>query len=98
MFYNKKPKGLNGALQDLGIQFEGREHSGTQKRPLVQINPNPKIKNFISFCCGYPSSGLDDSRNTAQLALRMMRDGCVMKITRNLGRVSGRCPTMNPTS
>lgn len=44
MFYNKKPKGLNGALQDLGIQFEGREHSGTQKRPLVQINPNLKIK------------------------------------------------------
>ncbi|NXU10637.1 ERI2 exoribonuclease, partial [Pardalotus punctatus] len=27
-FYNRKPKGLNGALQDLGIAFEGREHSG----------------------------------------------------------------------
>ncbi|KAI9525673.1 hypothetical protein NQZ68_006222 [Dissostichus eleginoides] len=55
MFYDKKPKGLNGALQDLGIQFAGREHSG-----------------------------LDDSRNTACLAVRMMRDGCVMKITRSL--------------
>nr|XP_046226696.1 ERI1 exoribonuclease 2 [Scatophagus argus] len=55
LFYDRKPKGLNGALQDLGIQFAGREHSG-----------------------------LDDSRNTAQLAARMMRDGCVMKITRNL--------------
>ncbi|KAJ4944256.1 hypothetical protein JOQ06_012801 [Pogonophryne albipinna] len=55
MFYDKKPKGLNGALQDLGIQFSGREHSG-----------------------------LDDSRNTACLAVRMMRDGCVMKITRSL--------------
>ncbi|CAL8331091.1 unnamed protein product [Lota lota] len=53
LFYNRKPKGLNGALLDLGIQFSGREHSG-----------------------------LDDSRNTAQLALRMMRDGCVMKLTR----------------
>ncbi|CAJ1054007.1 ERI1 exoribonuclease 2 [Xyrichtys novacula] len=55
MFYDRKPKGLNGALQDLGIQFSGREHSG-----------------------------LDDARNTAQLAARMMRDGCVMKITRSL--------------
>uniref|UniRef100_A0A3P8SSS3 ERI1 exoribonuclease 2 n=1 Tax=Amphiprion percula TaxID=161767 RepID=A0A3P8SSS3_AMPPE len=59
LFYARKPKGLNGALQDLGIQFSGREHSG-----------------------------LDDARNTAQLAARMMRDGCVMKITRSLERVS----------
>ncbi|XP_067912574.1 ERI1 exoribonuclease 2 [Heterodontus francisci] len=28
LFYNRKPKGLNGALQDLGIIFSGREHSG----------------------------------------------------------------------
>lgn len=46
MFYNKKPKGLNGALQDLGIQFEGREHSGTQKvlnlSKKKQLNPNLK--------------------------------------------------------
>nr|XP_020478471.1 ERI1 exoribonuclease 2 [Monopterus albus] len=55
LFYNRKPKGLNGALQDLGLQFSGREHSG-----------------------------LDDSRNTAELAAKMMRDGCVMKITRSL--------------
>lgn len=71
LFYNRKPKGLNGALQDLGIQFSGREHSG-----------------------------LDDARNTAQLAARMMRDGCIMKVTRNLERVSGRpmSPLTNPNS
>ncbi|XP_070684490.1 ERI1 exoribonuclease 2 [Pempheris klunzingeri] len=57
LFYDRKPKGLNGALQDLGIQFSGREHSG-----------------------------LDDAQNTARLAARMMRDGCVMKITRSLVR------------
>ncbi|XP_034045033.1 ERI1 exoribonuclease 2 [Thalassophryne amazonica] len=57
LFYNRKPKGLNGALQDLGIQFSGREHSG-----------------------------LDDAQNTARLAARMMRDGCVMTITRSLER------------
>ncbi|XP_043117474.1 ERI1 exoribonuclease 2 isoform X2 [Puntigrus tetrazona] len=28
LFYNRKPKGLRGALLDLGIQFTGREHSG----------------------------------------------------------------------
>ncbi|XP_061626559.1 ERI1 exoribonuclease 2 [Phyllopteryx taeniolatus] len=70
MFYSRKPKGLNGALQDLGIQFCGREHSG-----------------------------LDDARNTAQLATKMMSDGCVMKITRSLERAPLTVkPTMTKTS
>ncbi|NXH04020.1 ERI2 exoribonuclease, partial [Loxia leucoptera] len=56
-FYNRKPKGLNGALQDLGIAFEGREHSG-----------------------------LDDSRNTARLAWRLICDGCVLKVTKSLDK------------
>nr|XP_023670792.1 ERI1 exoribonuclease 2 isoform X3 [Paramormyrops kingsleyae] len=60
VFYNRKPKGLNGALQDLGIVFSGREHSG-----------------------------LDDARNTAHLAWRMITDGCVLKLTKTLDRVSG---------
>ncbi|XP_067407100.1 ERI1 exoribonuclease 2 [Emydura macquarii macquarii] len=58
LFYTRKPQGLNGALQDLGIEFAGREHSG-----------------------------LDDSRNTACLAWRMICDGCVMKITKSLDKV-----------
>uniref|UniRef100_A0A8C0FB57 ERI1 exoribonuclease 2 n=1 Tax=Bubo bubo TaxID=30461 RepID=A0A8C0FB57_BUBBB len=58
-FYNRKPKGLNGALQDLGIAFAGREHSG-----------------------------LDDSRNTARLAWRLICDGCVLKVTKSLDKVS----------
>uniref|UniRef100_A0A8C4SLH6 ERI1 exoribonuclease 2 n=1 Tax=Erpetoichthys calabaricus TaxID=27687 RepID=A0A8C4SLH6_ERPCA len=64
-FYNRKPKGLNGALQDLGIEFSGREHSG-----------------------------LDDARNTAYLAWRMITDGCDMKITKSLDRVPR---SLNPT-
>ncbi|KAM6423867.1 ERI1 exoribonuclease 2 isoform 1-T1 [Liasis olivaceus] len=56
-FYSRKPQGLNGALNDVGITFEGREHSG-----------------------------LDDSRNTARLAWKMIRDGCVMKITKSLDK------------
>ncbi|NXP47460.1 ERI2 exoribonuclease, partial [Heliornis fulica] len=58
-FYNRKPQGLSGALQDLGIAFAGREHSG-----------------------------LDDSRNTARLAWRLICDGCVLKVTKSLDKVS----------
>ncbi|XP_053897668.1 ERI1 exoribonuclease 2 isoform X1 [Malaclemys terrapin pileata] len=74
LFYTRKPKGLNGALQDLGIDFAGREHSG-----------------------------LDDSRNTARLAWRMICDGCVMKITKSLDKVHpkknsvSRSLNVNPT-
>ncbi|XP_071797658.1 ERI1 exoribonuclease 2-like [Asterias amurensis] len=54
-FYERKPNGLHGALQDVGIEFHGRQHSG-----------------------------LDDARNTASLAWRLMCDGCLMKITRTM--------------
>ncbi|XP_053551054.1 ERI1 exoribonuclease 2 [Bombina bombina] len=67
LFYNRKPKGLNGALQDLGIEFAGREHSG-----------------------------LDDSRNTAKLAWRMICDGCVMKITKSLDKVKPKMSSAHP--
>ncbi|NP_001089039.1 ERI1 exoribonuclease 2 [Xenopus laevis] len=67
LFYNRRPKGLNGALQDLGIEFSGREHSG-----------------------------LDDSRNTAKLASRMICDGCVMKITKSLDKVNHKISYTRP--
>lgn len=54
-FYDSKPEGLNGALKQVGIKFEGRQHSG-----------------------------IDDATNTAYLALRMVRDGCVLKATKSL--------------
>ncbi|XP_015271603.1 PREDICTED: ERI1 exoribonuclease 2 [Gekko japonicus] len=60
LFYSRKPQGLNGALQDVGIIFAGREHSG-----------------------------LDDARNTARLAWRMIGDGCGMRITKSLDKVRG---------
>uniref|UniRef100_A0A7M4EF54 ERI1 exoribonuclease 2 n=1 Tax=Crocodylus porosus TaxID=8502 RepID=A0A7M4EF54_CROPO len=66
-FYNRKPKGLNGALQDLGIEFAGREHSG-----------------------------LDDSRNTACLAWRMICDGCVLEITKSLDKVQPKNSVSRP--
>ncbi|NWS35724.1 ERI2 exoribonuclease, partial [Polioptila caerulea] len=67
-FYNRKPKGLNGALQDLGIAFEGREHSG-----------------------------LDDSRNTARLAWRLICDGCVLKVTKSLDKAYQKSSSVSRT-
>jgi len=29
-FYQRKPQGLNGALRDLGVEFQGRQHSGIE--------------------------------------------------------------------
>jgi len=29
-FYNRRPQGLNGALRELGLNFQGREHSGIE--------------------------------------------------------------------
>jgi len=29
-FYQRKPQGLNGGLRDLGLEFQGREHSGIE--------------------------------------------------------------------
>ncbi|KAL2086511.1 hypothetical protein ACEWY4_017570 [Coilia grayii] len=69
LFYDRKPKGLNGALQDLGIEFSGREHSG-----------------------------LDDARNTARLAWRMIIDGCFMKITKSLDRAPLKAKSMFPNA
>ncbi|KAJ9580253.1 hypothetical protein L9F63_004066, partial [Diploptera punctata] len=54
-FYKRRPQGLRGALSELGLPFEGREHSG-----------------------------LCDARNTAFLAWRMVQDGAILKITKQL--------------
>lgn len=68
-FYCRKPQGLAGALQDLGLKFSGREHSG-----------------------------LDDARNTARVAWRMISDGRIMQITKSLDWVLEKlCETVTQT-
>jgi Inhibitor of the KinA pathway to sporulation, predicted exonuclease len=56
-FYRRRPQGLQHALSQLGLQFEGREHSG-----------------------------LCDARNTALLAWRMVQDGAILKVTKDIQR------------
>ena len=83
---------LEYSLQEENIQVQKREQV---LRSLFYIDNGHNLSMCLSFFS--ISSGLDDSRNTAQLAARMMRDGCVMKITRSLERVSGFRPT-HPSS
>ena len=54
-FYKSKPVGLNGALEERGLMFAGREHSG-----------------------------IDDAKNTARLAFKMITDGCCFRVTKSL--------------
>ena len=64
-FYNRKPKGLNGALQDLGIVFEGREHSGKHEDPhfntsiniCIQLNSTVQLYNTKVFLTALAPSG-----------------------------------------
>uniref|UniRef100_A0A8V0Z406 ERI1 exoribonuclease 2 n=1 Tax=Gallus gallus TaxID=9031 RepID=A0A8V0Z406_CHICK len=76
-FYNRKPKGLSGALQDVGLAFVGREHSA---RIFTVVAISVQLHEF------FLSVGLDDSRNTARLAWRLICDGCVLKITKSLDK------------
>ncbi|GLV41752.1 Snipper [Carabus blaptoides fortunei] len=54
-FYNRRPQGLKGVLNEVGLEFSGREHCG-----------------------------LHDARNTAYLAGRMIQDGALIRITKEL--------------
>ncbi|KAF3687929.1 ERI1 exoribonuclease 2 [Channa argus] len=65
---------LQNLQLELGVVFPRRQQIYTAP------SPSQRLCTFLTW------SGLDDSRNTAKLAARMMRDGCVMKITRSLER------------
>ncbi|KAB0802209.1 hypothetical protein PPYR_04395 [Photinus pyralis] len=53
--YGRRPKGLNGALTEIGLRFIGNEHCG-----------------------------LDDAHNTAILVGRMIQDGVLVRVTKDL--------------
>ncbi|TKS68544.1 ERI1 exoribonuclease 2 [Collichthys lucidus] len=63
---------LQNLQLNMGVVFPNRQQTSNAS------SASQKLCTFLTW------SGLDDSRNTAQLAARMMRDGCVMKITRSL--------------
>lgn len=51
------------------------------------------IPNFLMKCASlkYNCTGLEDARNTARLAHKMMIDGCVLTITKTLNTAVGIC-------
>ncbi|KAL3271487.1 hypothetical protein HHI36_021970 [Cryptolaemus montrouzieri] len=53
--YYRRPKGLLGALEEVGLEFIGKQHSG-----------------------------LDDAKNTAYLARKLIQDGAYLKITNDI--------------
>lgn len=60
------------------MDYDGREHCG--KRSIACGN------SFL--ICAHFSPGLDDAKNTAKLAWRMMCDGCILNITKTLDQVT----------
>ncbi|KAG2455827.1 NAGAB acetylgalactosaminidase, partial [Polypterus senegalus] len=58
-----------------------------QREKNIVFPNQSKLSAADKPCAFITWSGLDDARNTAYLAWRMITDGCVMKITKSLDRV-----------
>lgn len=54
--------------------------------PVIRTIPSSSLKRRHEY--NHTFEGLDDSRNTARLAWRLICDGCVLKITKSLDKVS----------
>ena len=76
-FYDRRPSGLCGSLEDLGIPFTGREHCGRHRVSYYTLYSR-------SLCSLLWCVGLDDARNTAKLCYRLVKDGCRLNITKSL--------------
>ncbi|XP_076997728.1 ERI1 exoribonuclease 2 isoform X2 [Tamandua tetradactyla] len=69
---------------DLGVCLE---YECKRKQLVKPVFLNSWIDLRATYKMSVPS-GLDDSRNTAHLAWKMIRDGCLMRITRSLNKVT----------
>ena len=68
-------------MQDLGLKFKGKI-----------VNRNMHILELMTFAFpGREHSGIEDARNTSQLAVKMMIDGCDIVIT----KFAKDCPKMH---
>ncbi|KAJ3297216.1 ERI1 exoribonuclease 2 [Borealophlyctis nickersoniae] len=52
VLYERSPRGVKGSMEDMGLTWEGNEHSG-----------------------------IDDAKNTARLAHRMLQDGWILSLS-----------------
>ena len=61
-FYNRRPEGLNGALREVGLAFEGREHSGI----CDARNTAGLVWVMVQAGCQLRITATRDLRNTAR--------------------------------
>ena len=61
-FYNRRPDGLNGALREVGLAFEGREHSGISDAR----NTGALVWRMVQAGCRLRITATRDERNTAR--------------------------------
>uniref|UniRef100_A0A8C5LEU5 Exonuclease domain-containing protein n=1 Tax=Jaculus jaculus TaxID=51337 RepID=A0A8C5LEU5_JACJA len=62
-----------------------------QQKKIIFASEVTEPTSEVKLCAFVTWSGLDDSRNTALLAWKMIRDGCLMKITRSSNKGTGVC-------
>jgi len=60
-FYNRRPQGLNGALREVGLTFEGREHSGIEDAR----NTSNLVWRMVQSGCPMTITSTGDERATA---------------------------------
>ncbi|TTE81772.1 Poly(A)-specific ribonuclease PARN [Bagarius yarrelli] len=68
-------------------------HTLQQEKGVVFLHENTQTTVSGKACAFLTWSGLDDARNTARLTWRMIKDGCIIKITKSLSRVIA-CATL----
>ena len=61
-FFNRRPEGLNGALREVGLAFEGREHSGISDAR----NTAALVWSMVKAGCRLRITATRDERNTAR--------------------------------
>ena len=61
-FYNRRPDGLNGALREVGLTFQGREHSGIADAR----NTACLVWRMVEAGCQMRITATRDLRNTAR--------------------------------
>ena len=61
-FYNRRPEGLNGALREVGLAFQGREHSGISDAR----NTAALVWRMVKAGCQLRITATRDPSNTAR--------------------------------
>lgn len=93
-FYDRPRMGIAATLQHHGLVFEGRQHRYNSD-PTAVIFVDERFADALLCLCTVRleplplCSGLDDTRNIARIAARMLADGCSMPVNDGLAEGLG---------